>query len=243
MALAKGKTKTPTKRELIECLAQLEAGSGALNLRSPDKHVTTQDKLRLRAYASPFQGSKSKQQLSVLWEKIAMRLSVVSGVVASHPSAKAKYHSLKQEHSPATNPPYWEHMVEYFGDKRGLGHNEFGSSAERAIDTESDKAEEEFGDVEASVDTTRPSKRSKPSSASAASVASGLVTLGETLAKGLVDAASVGTSSATNEKLDALSESIEESKKLHAALLENIVNGNAIQRELLSHLQGINNRP
>ncbi|KAF0716774.1 hypothetical protein DYB28_007548 [Aphanomyces astaci] len=240
MALAKGKSKTPTKRDLIERLAQLEAGSGALDLRSPDKQVTTQDKktvwsvdmiqvlleLRLRAYASPFQGSKSNQQLSVLWEKIAMRLSVVSGVVVSHPSAKAKYHSLKQEYSrirvseqqtgnnvdeAATNPPYWEHMVEYFGDNSGLGHNEFGSSTERAIDTESDRAEEEFGDVEASVDTTRPSKRSKPSSASAASVASGLVTLGETLAKGLVDAASVGTSSATNQKLDALSESIEES--------------------------------
>ncbi|RHZ12819.1 hypothetical protein DYB37_010146 [Aphanomyces astaci] len=88
MALAKGKSKTPTKRELIERLAQLEAGSGALEVRSPDKQVTTQDKktvwsvdmiqvlleLRLRAYASPFQGSKSNQQLSVLWEKIARDL-------------------------------------------------------------------------------------------------------------------------------------------------------------------------
>ncbi|RLO04377.1 hypothetical protein DYB28_000477 [Aphanomyces astaci] len=55
--------------------------------------------LRLRAYGPPFQGSKSDQQLSILWQKIAMRLSIVTGVVVSQTSAKAKYHSLKQEYS------------------------------------------------------------------------------------------------------------------------------------------------
>ncbi|RHY16485.1 hypothetical protein DYB25_012036 [Aphanomyces astaci] len=76
-----------------------------------------------------------EQQLSILWQKIAMRLSIVTGVVVSQTSAKAKYHSLKQEYSrsrvaeQATGnnadvgveyPAYWEHMVGYLGNKNGL---------------------------------------------------------------------------------------------------------------------------
>ncbi|RHY88136.1 hypothetical protein DYB35_005739 [Aphanomyces astaci] len=156
---ASTKTKTPTK-ELIERLARMEAAGQVSNQESssspsvplPDKTTLwTVDMvqvlldLRLCAYGPPFQGSKSNQQLSIVWQKIAMRLSIFTGVVVSQTSAKAKYHSLKQEYSrirvaeQATGnnadegveyPAYWEHMVGYLDDKNGLGHNEFGSSGD-----------------------------------------------------------------------------------------------------------------
>ncbi|RHY88529.1 hypothetical protein DYB37_013826 [Aphanomyces astaci] len=190
---AKGKIKTPTKKELTERLAKLEAANNVSELGTPEKQAAPKTvwkvdmikvllELRLRTYASLFQGSKSNQQLSILWEKIAMRLSVVSGVVVSHPSAKAKYHSSKSTHMFECPSKRLETMltlplrthptgstVEYFGDKSGLVHNEFGSSAERAIDDDSDKASEECGDVEAMVDTKRPVKRQKTSTSSVAS--------------------------------------------------------------------------
>ncbi|ETV79109.1 hypothetical protein H257_07845 [Aphanomyces astaci] len=183
---AKGKIKTPTKKELTERLAKLEAANNVSELGTPEKQAAPKSvwnvdmikvllELRLRTYASLFQGSKSNQQLSILWETIAMRLSVVSGVVVSHPSAKEKYHSLKQDKRLETmlTLPLRTHTtgstVEYFGDKSGLVHNEFGSSAERAIDDDSDKASEECDDVEAMVDTKRPVKRQKTSTSSVAS--------------------------------------------------------------------------
>ncbi|KAF0702469.1 hypothetical protein AaE_015905 [Aphanomyces astaci] len=249
---ASTKTKILTKKELIERLARLEAAgqvsnqesSSSPNVPLPDKKTLwTVDmvqvllELRLRTYGPPFKGSKSNQQLSILWQKIAMRLSIVTGVVVSQTSAKAKYHSLKQEYSrsrvaeQATGnnadvgveyPAYWEHMVGGDGMENAMVANDGDSWAEPVIVAADD----------------RPSKRQKPGSSS---VANGLISLGETLAKGLVDAATVsGGNASTMQKLDLLVESVDESKKIHAALLESIVNNNAIHREFLDHLRGIN---
>ncbi|RLN77969.1 hypothetical protein DYB28_001153 [Aphanomyces astaci] len=209
--------------------------------------------LRLRAYGPPFQGSKSNQYLSILWQKIAMRLSIVTGVDVSQTSAKAKYHSLKQEYSrirvaeQATGnnadegvkyPAYWEHMVGYLGDKNGIGHNEFGSSGDGMENAMVANDGDSWTEPVIVAADDRPSKRQKPGSSS---VANGLIPLGETLTKGLVDAATVsGGNASTIQKLDLLVESVDESKKIHAALLESIVNSNAIDRELLDHLRGIN---
>ncbi|RQM25539.1 hypothetical protein B5M09_008886 [Aphanomyces astaci] len=170
---AKGKIKTPTKKELTERLAKLEAANNVSELGTPEKQAAPKSvwnvdmikvllELRLRTYASLFQGSKSNQQLSILWETIAMRLSVVSGVVCPSKRLETMLTLPLRTHTTGST-------VEYFGDKSGLVHNEFGSSAERAIDDDSDKASEECGDVEAMVDTKRPVKRQKTSTSSVAS--------------------------------------------------------------------------
>ncbi|KAG9405862.1 hypothetical protein AC1031_003781 [Aphanomyces cochlioides] len=264
--------KKPTKKELMERIASLESSSASElssvfnppSLTQEKKTVWSVDmvqvllELRLQTFGPQFQGSKSNQQLSIFWEKISMRLSVVTGIVVSHMAAKAKYHSLNQEFSriraseqstgnnvdeAPTMPPYWDHLVEYFGDKVGLGHNEFGSSGnvEVANDDNNGNIVVENSD---SNDEPNQSKRQKRRQSTASSnVGNGLLALGETLAKGLVDAASMNSSSAsTNQKLDTLVETLEESRKIHAALLENILTGNELQRELLNHLQSIGNQ-
>ncbi|KAG9412079.1 hypothetical protein AC1031_017709 [Aphanomyces cochlioides] len=235
---SKGKAKALTKKELAERLARLEAASVAsvqaknetsLPSTSEKKTVWTSDmvqeliELRLRTFDQSFRGSKSNQQLSILWEKIAMRLSVSAGVTVTHAAAKAKYHNLKQEYSrirvseqttgnnveiSPIYPAYWDHVVEYLGDKRGLGHNEFGSSATVVDEEQPQDVENEIAGSESSASSKRHEKRRKTGSSS---VANGLVQLGETLAKGLVDAAALGNGALrSSEKIDTLFETLEE---------------------------------
>ncbi|RLN99557.1 hypothetical protein DYB28_001970 [Aphanomyces astaci] len=186
---ASTKTKTPTKKELIERLARLEAAGQVSNQESSSSpNVPLSDKnklwtvdmvqvlleLRLRAYGPPFQGSKSNQQLSILWQKIAMRLSIVTGVVVSQTSAKAKYHSLKQEYSRVAQatgnnadegveyPAYWEHMVGYLSDNNGLGDNELGSSGDGMENAMVANDGDSWTEPVIVAADDRPSKRQKP---------------------------------------------------------------------------------
>ncbi|ETV86982.1 hypothetical protein H257_02000 [Aphanomyces astaci] len=189
---ASTKSKILTKKELIERLARLEAAgqvsnqesSSSPNVPLPDKETLwTVDmvqvllELRLRTYGPPFKSSKSNQQLSILWQKIAMRLSFVTGVVVSQTSAKAKYHSLKQEYSrsrvaeQATGnnadvgveyPAYWEHMIGYLGNKNGLGHNEFESSGDGMENAMVANDGDSWAEPVIVAADDRPSKRQKP---------------------------------------------------------------------------------
>ncbi|KAH9085594.1 hypothetical protein Ae201684P_005300 [Aphanomyces euteiches] len=99
-------------------------------------------------------------------------------------------------------------MVEFFGDKRGLGHIEYGSNtpsneSQQIGDASSDspsQVQEELNDELQDESEHTKSKRKREISQELhrqrqahrqkkADVASGLVTMGEVLAKGLVDAA------------------------------------------------------
>ncbi|CAK4735346.1 unnamed protein product, partial [Aphanomyces euteiches] len=155
------KSKRLTRRDLEARLAQYEEASHAQsvvaanskpNEASADKKVCWTEEmiralleLRLQRYAAGFQASRSNQQLSIMWEKIAMSLNLACSTTVPPLSVKTKYHSLKteylklrfQEKSTGNNveeaiiyPLYWDNLVEFFGDKNGLGHNEFASSGD-----------------------------------------------------------------------------------------------------------------
>ncbi|KAG9410894.1 hypothetical protein AC1031_018922 [Aphanomyces cochlioides] len=219
---SKGKTKALTKKELAERLARLEAASVAsVQAKQETPLPSTSEKKTVWTTDMSFRGSKSNQQLSILWGKIAMRLSTSAGVAVTHAAAKAKYHSLKQEYSrirvseqstgnnveiSPIYPAYWDHVVEYLGDKRGLEHIEFGSSGTVVDEGQPQDVLNEIAGSESSASSKRQEKRRKTESSS---VANGLVQLGETLAKGLVDALGNGALP-SSEKIDTLVEKLEE---------------------------------
>ncbi|RHY57359.1 hypothetical protein DYB30_013357, partial [Aphanomyces astaci] len=164
---ASTKTKTPTKKELIERLARLEAtgqvsnqeSSSSPNVPLPDqKTMWTVDmvqvllELRLRAYGPPFQGSKSNQQLSILWQKIAMLLSfrVAEQATGNNADEGVEY------------PAYWEHMVGYLSDNNGLGDNELGSSGDGMENAMVANDGDSWTEPVIVAADDRPSKRQKP---------------------------------------------------------------------------------
>lgn len=123
--------------------------------------------LRLKQFNLVFDGSRSNQQLSVVWEKMTLRFNLTCNVSAESSSLKNKYQSLKSEYSrirfasdnetgnltddPIRYPTYWESLVEFFGDKRGLGHVEFGSSDVLACEYGSDRSNSEANAIETSM--------------------------------------------------------------------------------------------
>ncbi|CAK5112941.1 unnamed protein product, partial [Aphanomyces euteiches] len=257
----KTKTKRLTKRDLEARLAQYEEASidktsvavaAPVELKSIEtttnkvywtvEMVRTLLELRLQRYAAGFQASRSNQQLSLMWEKIAMSLNLACSTAVPALSVKSKYHSLKNEFSkirfqeqstgndvddPIIYPIYWDDLVEYLGDKSGLGHNEFASSIDLG-----EPIENSLDDVlqakRARLEKQKKEKKERRHNTT--SVADGLASLGQTLAKGLVDAA-VATPRPIEEKMNALLEAIQDTKKVQEALLENITTNNAIQAQ------------
>ncbi|KAH9147836.1 hypothetical protein LEN26_004659 [Aphanomyces euteiches] len=134
-------------------------------------------------------------------------------------------------------PLYWVNLVEFFGDKNGLGHNEFASSGD--LDEPIENLSDDIGRIKR-VRLDEQKRQKKERRQNIANVADGLASLGQTLAKGLVDAATAAPRPA-DEKLDALLVAFQDTKKIHEALLENITTNNAIQAQMLSLLQKQNN--
>ncbi|KAG9398979.1 hypothetical protein AC1031_012357 [Aphanomyces cochlioides] len=245
----KSKAKRLTRKELESRLAQYE--STAVNQATsntscvkqediiPEKKVVwTEDMVRillelwLHRYAAAFQATQSNQQLSVLWKKIALSLNLACSATIPAQSAKSKYHSLKAEY---TKIHIQEQSTGNNVDENGLGHKEFGSSTD---------LDETIGDETVDIIEQTNTKRLKSEETtskrgrrvSQTSVADGLAALGQTLAKGLVDAA-IATPTQQDEKLDVILNAFQESKRVQDALLENISTSNAIQAELLAFLK------
>ncbi|CAK4673531.1 unnamed protein product [Aphanomyces euteiches] len=203
MAL-KTKTKRLTRKELELRLAQYEKATVDDQASQVKQEVTAQERkvvwteemvrslleLRLNRYAAAFQATRSNQQLSVLWEKIALSLNI------------------------ACSTSYWEHLVEFLGDKNGLGHNEFGASIDldEAIDVTSAEVPQKMRKVD-----EKAAKKERRGATN--TVADGLAALGQTLAKGLVDAAQAAPVQQDN-KIDAILEALQDSKKVQDALLQ-----------------------
>ncbi|CAK4507102.1 unnamed protein product [Aphanomyces euteiches] len=140
----KGMAKLPTKKELLERLLALEAGATSPPNDMKKKATWTDEMiqilldLRLRHFAHVFDGSKSKMQLSIAWEKMTLRFNLLCETSLEPLSLKNKYHSVKAEYSkirfaqenetgnltenPIECPTDWYTLVEYLGDKSGLGH-------------------------------------------------------------------------------------------------------------------------
>ncbi|CAK4622492.1 hypothetical protein AeMF1_018732 [Aphanomyces euteiches] len=214
MAL-KTKTKRLTRKELELRLAQYEKATVDDQASQVKQEVTAQERkvvwteemvrslleLRLNRYAAAFQATRSNQQLSVLWEKIALSLNIACST--SVPALSAK-----------TKSKYWEHLVEFLGDKNGLGHNEFGASIDldEAIDVTSAEVPQKMRKVD-----EKAAKKERRGATN--TVADGLAALGQTLAKGLVDAAQAAPVQQDN-KIDAILEALQDSKKVQDALLQ-----------------------
>ncbi|KAE9206891.1 hypothetical protein PF004_g17170 [Phytophthora fragariae] len=166
---------TPTKRKrfvwsagMIECLLSL----------------------RLGAMAFSFNGSRSVAQLSAAWERLRLKFALVQAVQIETAQLKNKYQALKKEFStiklaesdtgnktnePIVYPAYWDPLVQYIGDKSGLGSVNFGQS----VHSDSSKRKAE---VDAEIERQREQRRKKEN----VDIGQGLVLLGENLAKALV---------------------------------------------------------
>ncbi|KAH9091054.1 hypothetical protein Ae201684P_006455 [Aphanomyces euteiches] len=212
---SKAKSKRLTRRDLEARLAQYEeasheqsvvAANSKPNEASADKKVCWTEEmiralleLRLQRYAAGFQASRSNQQLSIMWEKKAMSLNLACSTTVPPLSVKTKFHSLKTEYSKLR---FQEKSTgnNFFGDKNGLGHNEFASSGD--LDEPIENLSDDIGRIKR-VRLDEQKRQKKERRQNIANVADGLASLGQTLAKGLVDAATAAPRPA-DEKLDAL---------------------------------------
>ncbi|CAK4948896.1 unnamed protein product [Aphanomyces euteiches] len=271
--------KLPTKKELLERLLALEAGATSPPNDMKKKATWTDEMiqilldLRLRQFAHVFDGSKSNMQLSIAREKMTLRFNLLCATSLESLSLKNKYHSVKAEYlkirfaqenetgnlteNPIECPTYWDPLVEYLGDKSGLGQREFGSS-DRSINasstslsgdamegilshTSDDKSHVESSKRkhEVALEVQRQRKKRKQLKVD---IGAGRVQMGETLANGLVEAAKTANTSShgdseTTKALQAALSSLEESKSLNTAILQSISENAAMNREILQHLQ------
>ncbi|CAK4202731.1 unnamed protein product [Aphanomyces euteiches] len=105
----KGMAKLPTKKELLERLLALEAGATSPPNDMKKKATWTDEMiqilldLRLRQFAHVFDGSKSKMQLSIAWEKMTLRFNLLCETSLEPLSLKNKSHveSSKRKHEVA----------------------------------------------------------------------------------------------------------------------------------------------
>ncbi|RHY43682.1 hypothetical protein DYB34_009155 [Aphanomyces astaci] len=137
-------------------------------------------------------------------------------------------------------PTYWDFLVEHFGDKTGLGHYEFGTSdppspAKSVDDTSTaDGLKDDVTNVDdACHESNGPGKRKlelqqemqrqrERRKKGKIDVASGLVSMGEIMAKGLVDAAALshngGVNDGVSKQLQVVLETISDFKTVKMRL-------------------------
>jgi hypothetical protein len=147
-------------------------------------------------------------------------------------------------------PSYWESLVEFMGDKCGLWHVEFGSSdstqqvEDDSMESTADPLIGTQNESDASLDASHSlrkrmvaqeiQRQRKLRRQSKMDVGMGLVTMGETLAKGLVDAA---TASKNSNVLQSVLDNLEAAKTVNEAILRSIEDGHKTNKAILDHLQ------
>ncbi|KAG9400727.1 hypothetical protein AC1031_010166 [Aphanomyces cochlioides] len=247
----KGIAKLPTKKELLERSLALESGAASppndvkKKATWTDEMIQTLLDLRLRQFAHVFDGSKSNMQQSIAWEKMTLRFNLLCETSLESLSLKNKYYSVKAEYSktrfaqenetgnltenPIDFPTYWDTLVEYLGDKSGLGHREFGSS-DRSINANSSSLSGDAvegipshtSDDESHVESSKRKRevalevqrQRKKRKQLKVDIGAGMVQMGETLANGLIEAAKTANTSSHSEAtkaLQAVLSSLEES--------------------------------
>ncbi|KAE8885903.1 hypothetical protein PF005_g7090 [Phytophthora fragariae] len=98
--------------------------------------------LRIVTYGAAFLRQNAREQLARVWQKIRRAFNKKHGLAASLDQIKNKYNSVKtlfgqikaaeaatgNSETPINYPSYWELLVQYFGDKKGLRNQDFGQS-------------------------------------------------------------------------------------------------------------------
>jgi hypothetical protein len=180
-------------------------------------------------YASQFIGSKSTSQRGVAWERIAFGLNSRFKINLSKEQVRKKYSDLRLEYTkfaalkdqtgnqvdalddegnpmpldneqePIAYPDHWDMLVNYFGQKVGLGHVDFGQSLDLNASSEmgiqyllivdfpedSDCLEDAPKSTDAIVQSQRKSRASR-SNGKAVDIAHGLMSLGESMKEGML---------------------------------------------------------
>ncbi|CAK4389090.1 unnamed protein product [Aphanomyces euteiches] len=227
----KGMAKLPTKKELLERLLALEAGATSPPNDMKKKATWTDEMiqilldLRLRQFAHVFDGSKSKMQLSIAWEKMTLRFNLLCETSLEPLSLKNKYHSVKAEYSKI----------------RFAQENETGNLTENPIECPTDWSHVESSKRkhEVALEVQRQRKKRKQLKVD---IGTGMVQMGETLANCLIEAAKTANTSShgdseTTKALQGVLSSLEESKSLNTAILQSISENETMNREILQHLQ------
>jgi hypothetical protein len=157
--------------------------------------------------------------------------------------------------APIVYPEYWDSLVQFLGDKTGLGDIEYGDEAnsddECIVDDGSNSdvsinsgvASEQLKKrkVQIEIDEQRKRRSSTPSKRN--DVSNGMITMGSALAKGMVDAANIAakvaapTSSTnfenllkeTNKQLTSITSMLEENSRINKKSTE-------VQEQLLQYL-------
>ncbi|RHY62096.1 hypothetical protein DYB38_006783 [Aphanomyces astaci] len=210
------KAKTPTKKDLQEQVRLLqEAMHGTVGVEAAacadqvvqvtlpptfysDDMVVTLLELRYGRFKETFSKCNSNQKKCSLWERLRLQFNIIVGgdnavtttsLKNKEYDIRAKYKAIRIKEAATGNdsdipidyPVYWDDMVAAFGDMRGLGDVEFGDDVPFPTENsgQADKRKA-VDDLE-----SQRQKRSK----SKVDIGAGLVSLGDALAKGLVDAA------------------------------------------------------
>ena len=106
-----------------------------VTLKWDDDMVETLLEQRMDKFAAVFNGTKSKAQIAVYWDKIVVKFNIIHGTSATESQLKSKFSRLKAEfkdlreleeetgnkrQSKIVYLSYWDTLVGYCGDKRGL---------------------------------------------------------------------------------------------------------------------------
>ncbi|CAK4691644.1 unnamed protein product, partial [Aphanomyces euteiches] len=149
-------------------------------------------------------------------------------------------------------PDYWDTLVQYFGDKHGMGHIAYaddgllesaGSSSQDDVDGDSeDQTVPSNGKhshkriIQDEIERQR--KMRKPNTNKRNDICSGLVALGESLSKGIVEAANLKSSRPSSDNLEnAISETNKQLEEMSSLLKQHIDQSSAVHTALLKLLQ------
>ncbi|KAG9416168.1 hypothetical protein AC1031_000566 [Aphanomyces cochlioides] len=192
--------------------------------------------LRYETFGSKFLQNTSNAQRAVLWEKLRIKFNIATSQNVTVVSLKNKITNLRREYSrhvaflretgndtdnTVPLPEYWDTLVQYFGDKHGMGHIAYaddgllesagsssqddadGDSEEQAVPSNGKNSHKRIIQDE----IERQQKMRKPNTNKRNDISSGLVALGESLSKGIVEAANLKSSRPSTDNLEnAISE-------------------------------------
>ncbi|KAG9409044.1 hypothetical protein AC1031_019303 [Aphanomyces cochlioides] len=149
-------------------------------------------------------------------------------------------------------PEYWDTLVQYFGDKHGMGHIAYaddgllesaGSSSQDDVDGDSEEQAVPSNGKNSHKriiqdEIERQRKMRKPNINKRNDISSGLVALGESLSKGIVEAANLKSSRPSTDNLEnAISETNKQLEEMSSLLKQHIDQSSAVHTALLKLLQ------
>ncbi|CAK4161078.1 unnamed protein product [Aphanomyces euteiches] len=237
------------------------------NVQYTPRKVEILLELRYETFGSKFLQNTSNAQRAVLWEKLRIKFNITTSQNVTVVSLKNKIMNLRKEYSrhvaflretgndtdnTVPLPDYWDTLVQYFGDKHGMGHIAYaddgllesaGSSSQDDVDGDSeDQTVPSNGKhshkriIQDEIERQR--KMRKPNTNKRNDISSGLVALGESLSKGIVEAANLKSSRPSSDNLEnAISKTNKQLEEMSSLLKQHIDQSSAVHTALLKLLQ------